>query len=232
MKPKFCSVIIPVHNDFDHIEFAIHSVKAQELSSFQYKIIVIDDGSRLEDFKKFKEKFDNYTDIQIIRSFENKGPAYARNIGLEMADTEYIAFLDSDDRWPSSRGKLLDLIWDDSCDAVWGMSEYEIDPSIDYEFQNGEIVFKNVMGCLSYKKNEKTKDLRFDQDMRFGEDTDFYLMLNESGARIKKLKHTIMIRNIHGSNMTIVEKHDERKVSLKVLKNRMKRISLNKNEYD
>lgn len=43
------------------------------------------------------------TEIHIIEDKEQRGPAWARNVGLERADTRYVAFLDADDIWKETK---------------------------------------------------------------------------------------------------------------------------------
>jgi len=43
------------------------------------------------------------TRIIVIEDHKSKGPAWARNQGIEHADTQYIAFLDADDYWQSNK---------------------------------------------------------------------------------------------------------------------------------
>jgi glycosyltransferase involved in cell wall biosynthesis len=87
------SVIIPTYNRAQCISNAIDSVLYQTYK--HYEIIVVDDGST-DDTLKVLEKYSD-----IVRTFKqnNSGVAAARNLGIKMARGEWIAFLDSDDRW-------------------------------------------------------------------------------------------------------------------------------------
>jgi glycosyltransferase involved in cell wall biosynthesis len=98
------SVIIPAYNAESTISSALDSVFIQNLDPAQFKIIIIDDGSQdatVQIVKKYKNKYPDR--INLVRQ-KNAGPAAARNAGVALADTPYIAFLDADDRW--LQGKL------------------------------------------------------------------------------------------------------------------------------
>lgn len=86
------SIIIPVYNSSKTIQKCIDSLLNQTYPYF--KLIIINDGSTddtLEKLKRFKD-----TRIKII-SQNNKGVSVARNVGLDNADSKYVAFVDSDD---------------------------------------------------------------------------------------------------------------------------------------
>jgi glycosyltransferase involved in cell wall biosynthesis len=89
------SVIIPTYNREHLVSEAISSVLAQDIEGCILEIIVVDDGSTdktREVLKAFGDK------IRYIYQ-ENKGAGAARNRGIDEATGEWIAFLDSDDRW-------------------------------------------------------------------------------------------------------------------------------------
>src|SRR4026207_1616410 len=89
------SVIIPVYNYDRYLGEAIESVLSQTYQ--QLEVIVVDDGSTDQSG-------------EVARSFDGRGVRYcqqvhagigpARNKGVELAQGDYIAFLDADDRWP------------------------------------------------------------------------------------------------------------------------------------
>lgn len=88
------SVIIPTYNRRDYVQEAIDSVLAQTYTD--YEIIVIDDGSTDDTGDVLPVR---YGDRIHYEWQENQGESVARNRGIELAQGEYIAFLDSDDLW-------------------------------------------------------------------------------------------------------------------------------------
>lgn len=95
---KFVSIIIPTYNRGHFLKKAIDSVLEQSYP--HYELIVVDDGS--ED--QTPELVAGYGDrFRYIRQ-QNRGPAGARNRGVQAARYGLLAFLDSDDRF--ARDKL------------------------------------------------------------------------------------------------------------------------------
>jgi len=86
------SVIIPTYNRAGFLSRAVDSVLSQQYPRFE--LIVVDDGST----DGTKAVLDSYGDrIRVITLPANRGPAAARNLGIQAARFELIAFLDSDD---------------------------------------------------------------------------------------------------------------------------------------
>jgi glycosyltransferase involved in cell wall biosynthesis len=90
----FFSVVIPVYNRADVLGGAITSVLAQTEQDFE--IIVVDDGSR-DDPSHVVESFGDPR-IRFHRQI-NRGGGAARNAGIDLARGRFIAFLDSDDAY-------------------------------------------------------------------------------------------------------------------------------------
>jgi GT2 family glycosyltransferase len=87
------SVIIPTHNRLELLLKAVDSVMQQSFRD--YEIIVVDDGSG-DGTREWLVA--NKIWLQgILQS--NKGAGAARNAGAQIASGEYLAFLDSDDKW-------------------------------------------------------------------------------------------------------------------------------------
>ncbi len=109
------SVIIPTYNREDTIERSLKSVLNQTYLDFE--VIIVDDFSSdgtLSVLSKF-----NDSRIKIIELDENKGANFARNIGIESAKGEYIAFQDSDDFWlPNKLERQIEIIHEKNCDVV------------------------------------------------------------------------------------------------------------------
>lgn len=87
------SIIIPIYNVEKYIEQCIESVVNQTLKDIE--IIIVNDGTKDNSMKKI-EKYLSDPRIIVIDK-ENGGLSSARNVGLEIAKGEYIAFIDSDD---------------------------------------------------------------------------------------------------------------------------------------
>ena len=85
------SIIIPVYNEAPFLRRCLDSVKASD----DVEIIVVDDGSTDGSSEICDEYLDRFNDIIHIK---NGGVSHARNIGLDAAIGEYVAFLDSDDK--------------------------------------------------------------------------------------------------------------------------------------
>lgn len=93
------SVIIPVYNEEANLRKCLDSVFGQTLKDIQ--VICIDDGSTdksLDIINEYKSKFNNL----ILIKQKNCGAGVARNKGLEVAEGEFICFMDADDWYPAT----------------------------------------------------------------------------------------------------------------------------------
>ncbi len=87
------SVIIPNHNRAHIIARALDSVLSQSLPAME--IIVVDDGSTDRSRQLLKT---HYAQIRVLTQ-EHKGVSAARNLGIRASRGDWIALLDSDDKW-------------------------------------------------------------------------------------------------------------------------------------
>lgn len=84
------SIVIPTYNRWTTLRQALHAVQAQTLPARE--VIVIDDGSKDETPQALPQEFPTITYCRQL----NAGPAHARNQGIELATSEFIAFTDDD----------------------------------------------------------------------------------------------------------------------------------------
>lgn len=108
------SVVVPVYNGAAYIAESLESVLSQTPAPLE--VIVVDDGSTDESF----EIISTYP-VASTRQ-ENSGPAVARNVGIEQAGGDLVAFIDADDLWPEGKLEmhLAEFRADKSLDAVLG----------------------------------------------------------------------------------------------------------------
>ena len=95
--PSSVSVVIPTFNRLDYLIKAVESCIAQKWSNLE--IIIVDDGSqdgtKAKIEAQLKEEWKNCGIHYLFQ--ENSGASSARNVGLKVAEGDYIQFLDSDD---------------------------------------------------------------------------------------------------------------------------------------
>jgi glycosyltransferase involved in cell wall biosynthesis len=92
------SVVVPIHNVAAYLPQCLASVRSQTHGNLE--IVCVDDGST--DTSSMIAKDAMAADDRIlVRTTENGGLGRARNLGLELALGDYIAFLDADDVLPA-----------------------------------------------------------------------------------------------------------------------------------
>lgn len=91
---KLVSVIVPVYNVYEHIDGCIESILSQSYKNFE--LILVDDGTPDGSAEKCEE-YALKDDRIIVVHKPNAGQGNARNIGIDIADGEFVAFVDSDD---------------------------------------------------------------------------------------------------------------------------------------
>lgn len=88
------SIVVPVYNSEEYLDRCLHSILDQDFSS--YEVILVDDGST-DASSLICDRYSS-TDPRFITLHQpNKGVSAARNAGINMAQGEYVMFLDSDD---------------------------------------------------------------------------------------------------------------------------------------
>lgn len=94
-KNPLVSIIIPVYNTEEYLEECLDSLCNQTLEDIE--IICIDDASN-DNSSEILNFYVNMDDrIKLLKNKFNQGQSISRNRGLEIANGEYITFLDSDD---------------------------------------------------------------------------------------------------------------------------------------
>jgi len=92
---KTLSIVIPVYNVENFVGKCLNSVLYPERDD--YEIIAVNDGSTDSSPAILEDYHNRYPELIRIVNKENGGLGSARNAGIEVAEGEYLAFLDSDD---------------------------------------------------------------------------------------------------------------------------------------
>jgi Glycosyltransferases, probably involved in cell wall biogenesis len=110
------SVVIPLYNKENNIALTINSVLNQDFHDFE--VLIVNDGSTDNSLSVVEKIADER--VRVIDK-SNGGVASARNMGIQAASYDWIAFLDGDDLWkPDYLSKMKKLINDFPEASFWG----------------------------------------------------------------------------------------------------------------
>lgn len=91
----FLSIIIPIYNDEKYLNECLDSCLSQDLPCSDYEIICVDDGSTDSTPDILREYAEKHSSIRLV--FQKHGVAGGRDVGLELAQGDYVWFVDHDD---------------------------------------------------------------------------------------------------------------------------------------
>ncbi len=100
-------IILPVYNSEDFIVDTLRSVIHQTYKN--WRLLIVDDNSTDGTSKLILDFIDNNINKKkffLIKNKKNKGQAFSRNLALKHCNSEYIAFIDSDDLWEKNKLKI------------------------------------------------------------------------------------------------------------------------------
>ena len=159
-------IIIPVYNTpLNDLERCLNSILSQTFND--YKVYIIDDGSN-NDTKEYLDNYAKGKNNFIVKHIENGGVSNARNMGIDISNSKYIAFVDADDSVEKSFLKeAYNIIENNNLDIVIGGYNEIKNGKIDrirlsepglhiYENEN---IIKFMEKLLTSKTNETNKEI-------------------------------------------------------------------------
>ena len=191
------SIIVPVYNAEKDLSRCIKSIQNQSYKDIE--IILVNDGSTdksgiiCDDFAKKDSR------IKVVH-LENSGVSNARNVGIELSQSEYIQFVDSDDLIANNMCEILiEYIKKYNADVVMCGFEYTCNEKIVKSVKYQSVILnkrdlKNNFGKLFlsgylpipwnklYRKN-KIKSY-FNKEISLGEDLEFNIQFLKNTSRI------------------------------------------------
>jgi glycosyltransferase involved in cell wall biosynthesis len=182
------SVIIPTFNRPGLLQSALGSVAAQDVRG-DVDVIVVNDGG--ESVASVVAAWNDVLPITLIELDRCVGAAAARNVGIEAADGDYVAFLDDDDLFipghlaagcePLERGEA-DFVYLGAIVADRRLTDYPIDLADftlkAYPYDHRVLLVANYLHTGSViVRNFKNTPVRFDESLEVCEDWDLWLAL-------------------------------------------------------
>lgn len=170
------SIIIPCYNAEPYIHELLDCLDKQMTEDIQ--VIVIDDGSK----KEFKTK---YKWCQVVRQ-ANGGASAARNKGLDLAEGEYVSFIDADDLVADNYiSKILETIVEDPDYIYLSWRTLPGGWNCDVKLNKISDTFPSFNLCVwnrVYKRSLIGK-VRFNTSKLIAEDAEFIRAVKEKGKK-------------------------------------------------
>jgi glycosyltransferase involved in cell wall biosynthesis len=190
MSPFF-SVVIPVYNRASVLGCALRSVLVQDEQDFE--IVVVDDGSKDAPECVLRGIADRR--IRFVAQ-ANRGGGAARNTGIDQARGRFVAFLDSDDLWLPRHLSAMRTLLEGTTDTV-GYARVVVDRGEGRTFLKppraigaGEDMANYLLADRGFVPTitlvvarETARRVRYHEDLRAAEDTDFAIRLSLAGQR-------------------------------------------------
>lgn len=194
------SVIIPTHNRRELVCEAVDSVLTQRVAPDE--VIVVDDGST-DDTPAALRRFGAGVRCVVQPA---RGVSAARNRGARVARGQWLAFLDSDDRWlPAKLERQLAYhaanpqLRASHTEEIWVRNGIRVNPSAHHRKPDGDIFEPSVARCsVSPSAVMLRRDLfdalgGFDEGLAVCEDYDLWLRLG-ARERVGLLREPLVVK--------------------------------------
>jgi len=120
------TIIMPTYNEEHHIFANIEkTIKILNTYNFDYKIIIVDDGSKDNTFEEIKKSKNISNKVHIMKTSIHKGKGHALKYGFQFARSDLIMFLDADLDLPPEQIKyFLETMEKTKSDIVIGIKRF------------------------------------------------------------------------------------------------------------
>ena len=199
------SVVIPAYNAEKTIEKAIQSAIAQSYSDIE--VIIVDDCSQDGTVKIVNAYAKKDSRIKVFQNQTNRGAAFSRNRGVKEARGEWIAFLDSDDKWDLLKlEKQSDILKKNpSCPLCFTGSAFENKRgtrcsymlSVPKQMNYHDLLKQNLISCSSVLvKKEALMEFPMQSDPMIHEDLATWLKILKGGSEAVGVDEPLLIYRI------------------------------------
>ena len=190
------SVVIPVYNSAGTLLRALDSVARQ--SVLPCEVLLVDDCSTDGSIAVCEQAGDTFRElfpIRILHLEQNRGPSYARNRGWDLAEGNYVAFLDADDSWHYEKIRVQSDFMENSPEVSLSGHLCGIDRAImktdslveATHLSRHKILLSNPFSTPTVMVRNPTP-YRFSEEMRFAEDYRLWLSMALDGLVLARLE--------------------------------------------
>ena len=148
------SIVTPCYNSEKFIAETIASVQQQTVTDWE--LLIVDDASSDATVAEIKRLQAEDLRIKCFSLKENKGPAHARNLGIQKARGKYLTFLDADDLWfpeflerSSTEAKMHPFVFASYKRLDENLEPYLSDFIVPEKVSYTDILKSNSISCLT-----------------------------------------------------------------------------------
>ena len=196
------SVIVPVYNGERYLASTLQSVVAQDYRPIE--ILVIDDGSD----DRSAEIARGFPEVRYFHQ-SNQGAAVARNLGIENAQGELVAFLDADDTWMAAKLSIQVRHLLDHPDLGFVLARQLIflEPGVQRpSWLKPELLENDSVGyvpsTLLARKTVFDRIGGFDPRFVPAEDAEWFFRAKDAGIAMGVVSEVLLHKRVHGSNLS------------------------------
>lgn len=204
MSEALVSCIMPVFNGRRFITEALDSIFAQTYQPIE--VIVVDDGST-DDTADVVTAYGR--GVRLLQQ-ANAGAPAARNHGIRESSGSFLAFLDSDDKWPPHKlaAQLARFEARPELGVVAALAQNFWEQELAAEqdrYRNlprGQAIAGYVSSALLVRRGTFDRVGLFNPSLRHGDSADWFLRARELGIPEELVEDVLLLRRMHGGNMT------------------------------
>lgn len=189
-------VVIPHYNAAEQLARALESIAGQTLQVDE--VIIVDDCSSYDEKRKVLEQIEKYKsggmNLRLVEMPVNSGPATCRNLGWDIASSDYLAFIDSDDEWHPQKIAIQLAAMERNPDVEFTSHSFS-DRNFDAGMRDPQLVRRRLVHWILKNRAStpsvmlrRSLSLRFPQGARYSEDYELWLSLVVSGVKTGYIK--------------------------------------------
>lgn len=220
------TIVIPVFNAENFIRQAVESALVQPQTG---EIILVEDNSLDQSLLICKELESQYSQVHLLRHSDEKnhGAGASRNLGVQNARFDFVAFLDADDFYLPDRFEIAEQLFEkhseidgvyeavgthfenDDAKARWFTKHHSTLTTIRVKVPGDDLFKTLVQGGKGYfhtdglvvKKKIFEKTGLFDEHLELTQDTAMWIKMAAVGQLIPgRLKQPVSMRRVHANN--------------------------------
>ncbi len=208
-EPPLVAIIMPAFNAERWLAECLKSIFGQTLNSWE--LVFVDDGSIDSTFEIASRYASTDERIRIFRQ-PNKGVSAARNLALDHAKADVVAFFDADDvMYSNSLEQRLKVMHATGADVVYAAHDFLDEDSTVTKRCCGQDITSDPLAYLLEspgfalqtvltRKSKVVEVGKFDESIGHGEDWDLWLKLAEGNCRFAYMPVSVNGYRIHGGS--------------------------------